>query len=608
MRIALLFFVCLSLPNAAFAWWNDEWSKKLPITITAPADKAAETAADSPVETPSDTVILVKLHSGNFPDFFSLKENLADLRFIASDDKTPLKFHVDSFDLINQLLFVWVKVPNLTAGSSSKIWMYYGNEKGVAAEDTPGTYSVSESANFHFKSKPLSTDDATAYKTQSALNGGEVIPASIIGSGLKLNGASQFLIYDAPSNKFDSNSGFTISAWVKPSVLDSKGTTLFSRVDTALNGLEVIADTSGTYLQLERAGKIQKIAAEHILEQNKWQHLAVVAGKKSIKIFINGELIKSEPLSEFSLTGLISIGGKTPATAGFTGEIDQVEIAQTALSLQTIRTVFKNQGLVDEVVAIGSPEEAGAKAEDSGLFMVIIKSTDTMGWAVMSLLIVMSSITWLVMLGKGMYLSRVNKDNKAFLAKYAALIECDPAQLDKEDKIEDKELEDSPMTQALFGNHDHFQSSPIYRLYHRGIFEIRARQKTILETGLTARANNALRASLDAQTIREAQRLNSKMILLTIAISGGPFIGLFGTVMGVMMTFAGIAKTGDVNIAAIAPGVAAALLTTLGGLTVAIPALFGYNYLSSQIKEHIADMRVFCDEFATRLAEYYGRS
>ena len=78
--------------------------------------------------------------------------------------------------------------------------------------------------------------------------------------------------------------------------------------------------------------------------------------------------------------------------------------------------------------------------------------------------------------------------------------------------------------------------------------------------------------------------------------------------MGVMITFAAIAKTGDVNIAAIAPGVAAALLTTLGGLFVAIPALFGYNYLSSRIKESIADMRVFGDEFTTRLAEYYGRS
>ncbi len=96
------------------------------------------------------------------------------------------------------------------------------------------------------------------------------------------------------------------------------------------------------------------------------------------------------------------------------------------------------------------------------------------------------------------------------------------------------------------------------------------------------------------------------MVLLTIAVSGGPFLGLLGTVVGVMITFAAIAATGDVNIAAIAPGVAAALLTTVGGLVVAIPALFGYNYLNSRIKDVIVDMRVFSDEFITKIAEYYG--
>jgi biopolymer transport protein ExbB len=97
------------------------------------------------------------------------------------------------------------------------------------------------------------------------------------------------------------------------------------------------------------------------------------------------------------------------------------------------------------------------------------------------------------------------------------------------------------------------------------------------------------------------------MVLLTIAISGGPFLGLLGTVVGVMITFAAIAATGDVNINAIAPGIAAALLATVAGLAVAIPALFGYNYLSSRIKEIVADMNVFQDEFITRVAEHYVR-
>ncbi len=90
------------------------------------------------------------------------------------------------------------------------------------------------------------------------------------------------------------------------------------------------------------------------------------------------------------------------------------------------------------------------------------------------------------------------------------------------------------------------------------------------------------------------------MVLLTIAISGGPFLGLLGTVVGVMITFAAIAACGDVNVNAIAPGVAAALVATVAGLAVAIPSLFGYNWLNSRIKAINAENRVFVDEFVAR--------
>ena len=69
---------------------------------------------------------------------------------------------------------------------------------------------------------------------------------------------------------------------------------------------------------------------------------------------------------------------------------------------------------------------------------------------------------------------------------------------------------------------------------------------------------------------------------------------------------AAIAAAGDVNVNAIAPGIAAALVATVAGLGVAIPALFGYNYLMTRIKDISADMHVFVDEFVTRMAENYG--
>jgi len=98
------------------------------------------------------------------------------------------------------------------------------------------------------------------------------------------------------------------------------------------------------------------------------------------------------------------------------------------------------------------------------------------------------------------------------------------------------------------------------------------------------------------------------MVLLTIAISGGPFIGLLGTVLGVMITFAAIALAGDVNVNAIAPGVSAALLATVVGLLVAIPALFGYNYIASRNAEVSAGLQVFVDRLITRFANLHRRA
>ena len=113
----------------------------------------------------------------------------------------------------------------------------------------------------------------------------------------------------------------------------------------------------------------------------------------------------------------------------------------------------------------------------------------------------------------------------------------------------------------------------------------------------------AVKASMDAVVVRELQKLNSQMVLLTIAISGGPFLGLLGTVVGVMITFAAIAVSGEVNVNAIAPGIAAALTATVVGLAVAIPALFAYNYLLTQIKDITADMHVFTDEFLAMVSK-----
>ena len=135
--------------------------------------------------------------------------------------------------------------------------------------------------------------------------------------------------------------------------------------------------------------------------------------------------------------------------------------------------------------------------------------------------------------------------------------------------------------------------SPLYHLYQLGSEEIHQRVTSAKHgfKGLSGRSITAIKATLDGGLTREVQRLNSLLVFLTIGIAGGPYLGLFGTVIGVMITFAVIAQSGEVDINSIAPGIAGALLATVAGLAVAIPALFGYSYLASKIKDAIATCR-----------------
>jgi len=217
------------------------------------------------------------------------------------------------------------------------------------------------------------------------------------------------------------------------------------------------------------------------------------------------------------------------------------------------------------------------------------------------------------MVGKAIYLARVSAGNKAFLREFNKL-GGDPTALDRDESEDDGDeaLDQSALAPPLHARGDAaYGMSTLFRLYHHGVQEMRNRigLKTAgaaAVTSLTPQAIAAIRATMDATQVRLTQRLQSQMVLLTIAIAGGPFLGLLGTVIGVMITFAAIAASGDVNVNSIAPGIAAALAATVAGLAVAIPSLFAYNWLNTRIKSITADMRVFVDEFVTRIAEHYA--
>lgn len=108
---------------------------------------------------------------------------------------------------------------------------------------------------------------------------------------------------------------------------------------------------------------------------------------------------------------------------------------------------------------------------------------------------------------------------------------------------------------------------------------------------------NALQRTLARQVIK----CESKMTLLGTIISGAPFLGLLGTAWGVMDCFGSMSAQASVTLNDLAPGVAGALLTTVAGLLVAIPSVFGYNYLSTRTRKAVTDMENFASLLADRL-------
>ena len=248
----------------------------------------------------------------------------------------------------------------------------------------------------------------------------------------------------------------------------------------------------------------------------------------------------------------------------------------------------------------GLPEGDEAEGDTGPSYLKILLGAVTLdGWIVIGILMVMFVVSVFVMISKAMFVSRVAKDNQRFMAQFEKLLGSV-----RSDTPTD---EDIAKERAAASN---FRNSQLHRLYTAGIGELRGRFEAYRLAGrsmnISEQSLAAIRATVDARLVRELQRLNSKMVLLTIAIAGGPFLGLLGTVVGVMITFAAIAAAGDVNVNAIAPGIAAALVATVAGLAVAIPALFGYNYLSGRIGELTSDMQVFVDELTTRIAENHS--
>ncbi|MEX5667038.1 DUF2341 domain-containing protein [Pseudomonas neuropathica] len=578
-RLFLSLLICLGfvLPATAQAWWQDDWHYRKQIAVdTTPQGAAINQALGR-------TALLVRLHTGNFT-FDGVKEDGSDLRFVAADDKTVLNHQIESFDALMGMALIWVDVPNVEGGQRQDIWMYYGNQKAPATGNGQLTFDPNYTALYHFDGATgTPAKDTTAYGNTAQSATGAAIDG-VVGRALQFSG-QPLLLPASPSLQHNAGSAFTFSAWLR---LDqASGEQLILARREGANSLLVGANQGVPFVEIDG----QRAVATQALNPGQWQHVALTAEGSKVTLFINGREAATLAQAVPAFNSVMAIGADVHEGPfqPFVGAIDELRLSKVSRPAALLLADATSQGAESKLVAYGVDEEQSGFGFGSLGFLLNAVPIDA--WVIIAVLVLMMFQSWIIMLRKNRSLSRVSAANEDFRVQFA-----------KVGTRLEMFADDAQLAQRL-------QHSSLWRLYLVAVKEIRTRREQGADTSSVSAATiEAIRCSMDGVRTRENQQLSSKLSTLSNAIAGGPYIGLLGTVLGIMVVFLGTAMAGDVNINAIAPGMAAALLATAMGLFVAIPALFGYNRLITRNKEVSADMRVFVDEFITRLAEMHGES
>lgn len=593
--------VLLALPQSAWAFWNHDWSYRKQITID-PSAIGVSGKGDL-----SDVPVLIRLHEGLFR-FADANADGSDLRFVADDDKTPLKFHIEKYDSVFNLAFIWVDVPRLKLGDKTNIWMYYGNTKAVSGSEPRETYDPDQVLVYHFGERGTPAADASGYANNST-SIATPDEAGLIGTGARFDGQSLMLLPASSSLNTAAGTALTLSLLLKPAAPDEDAVVYVHR-DGARQLLLGLAKGAPYFIISGDDGVAHRSDQAQPIGDKAWHQLGLIASGGQVALYVDGKPGPSVPAALPSLSTAASLGGDTAAPGGvpdpgtgFTGQLDELQLSKVARDPTLLQLSWLNEGTADKLLSFGRDEQLSSWS--SGYVGVILHSVTLDGWVIIMVLLLMAAVSWVVMVGKTRQVLRASRANDAFTQLFRAvggdfsalnhLVAGTAAAVGIELSEGDRLL---------------VQDAPLFHMFSAGVDELRQRLDADAEEGgksayLAPQSIEAIRAALDSSLVDETDRLDERMVLLTIAISGGPFIGLLGTVVGVMITFAAIAASGDVNVNSIAPGIAAALVATVAGLFVAIPALFGYNYLTTRIQRLTSKMRVFTDTFVTRMAESY---
>ena len=229
---------------------------------------------------------------------------------------------------------------------------------------------------------------------------------------------------------------------------------------------------------------------------------------------------------------------------------------------------------------------AGVNPGEAELLYVWRQATPE-GKAVIFCLLILSIIAWSVMIAKVVQMRKAKKLNRFFDAEYRT----------------QKNVLD------VFDRRVQAEGCPLFMVYQAGSLELDARLKNPDGNGrkkfVSLKGMEHVKRSMENTVAQEALKLESGLILLAIAVSGAPFLGLLGTVWGVMSTFGHIAQQGVATMAAMAPGVSAALITTVAGLLVAIPSMFAYNWLVHTLRVLTVELDNFAQELVSKMETEY---
>ncbi|MDX8398353.1 MAG: protein TolQ [Mariprofundaceae bacterium] len=211
---------------------------------------------------------------------------------------------------------------------------------------------------------------------------------------------------------------------------------------------------------------------------------------------------------------------------------------------------------------------------------------------VLILLLLLSIISWGIIFNKWRIYRKTRKEAAAF---------------------SDSFWSGSDMDSILASIPQLYPNSPLPNIFQAGYREyMRQRrdshsspntQKIVAGSGL-----DGIRRSLDAAFSRELEGLSRHLAFLATVGSTAPFIGLFGTVWGILTAFQGIAASQNTSLTAVAPGIAEALVATAFGLVAAIPAVVAYNKFTSDLKRQASGMEQFASEFLNIMSRHIGKS